>query len=105
VRARALLGIFDYDQRGLLDRTHVRFFTRRSIERELGRAGFRTVRSEVTGLPLDVLAKDRGKGKMLVSLADRMAVALRPTLFGYQFLYHCEMNPAPVLVDESPAPW
>ena len=73
-----------------------------SIERELHRAGFRTVRSEVTGLPLDVIAKDAGKGKKLVSLLDRMAVTMRPTLFGYQFLYHCEMSPAPVLVDESP---
>jgi 2-polyprenyl-3-methyl-5-hydroxy-6-metoxy-1,4-benzoquinol methylase len=105
VRARTLLGIFDYDQRGLLDRTHIRFFTRRSIERELRRAGFRTVRSEVTGLPLDVIARDRGKGKKLVSLLDRMAVSMRPTLFGYQFLYHCEMSPAPVLVDESPTAW
>jgi 2-polyprenyl-3-methyl-5-hydroxy-6-metoxy-1,4-benzoquinol methylase len=105
VRARALLGIFDYDQRGLLDRTHIRFFTRRSIERELRRAGFRTVRSEVTGLPLDVIANDRGKGRALVSLLDRVVVAMRPTLFGYQFLYHCEMSPAPVLIDESPTAW
>jgi hypothetical protein len=34
-----------------------------------------------------------------------MAVSMRPTLFGYQFLYHCEMSPAPVLVDESPTAW
>ncbi|HXR14194.1 MAG TPA: bifunctional glycosyltransferase/class I SAM-dependent methyltransferase [Solirubrobacteraceae bacterium] len=104
VRTRAVLGIFDYDQRGLLDRTHVRFFTRRSIERELARAGFTTVRKQVTGLPLEVIARDGGKGRTLLRLLDRAVVALRPTLFGYQFLYHCEMNPAPV-IDESLTPW
>ena len=32
-RVRVAAGRFDYDQRGLLDRGHVRFFTRRSFER------------------------------------------------------------------------
>ncbi|MGA2471195.1 MAG: bifunctional glycosyltransferase/class I SAM-dependent methyltransferase [Solirubrobacteraceae bacterium] len=101
VRVRALLGIFDYDQRGLLDRTHVRFFTRRSIERELHAAGLRTVRAHVTGLPLDVLARGGRPGKRAVSVLDRAAVALFPTLFGYQLLYQCETSPAPVLIDPA----
>jgi glycosyltransferase involved in cell wall biosynthesis/ubiquinone/menaquinone biosynthesis C-methylase UbiE len=103
VRARALLGIFDYDQRGLLDRTHVRFFTRRSIQRELRQAGFKTVRTHVTGLPLEVLSRGTGGlGGGAVRLLDRAAVAIRPTLFGYQLLYHCETSAAPVLIDEPP---
>jgi 2-polyprenyl-3-methyl-5-hydroxy-6-metoxy-1,4-benzoquinol methylase len=102
VRARALLGIFDYDQRGLLDRTHVRFFTRRSIERELRDAGLKTVRKHVTGLPLDVLAEGRPRpGKRTIGVLDRAAVALFPTLFGYQLLYQCETSPAPLLIDSS----
>ncbi len=32
-RGRIVAGRFDYDQRGPLDRGHVRFFTKRSIER------------------------------------------------------------------------
>jgi 2-polyprenyl-3-methyl-5-hydroxy-6-metoxy-1,4-benzoquinol methylase len=104
VRARSLLGIFDYDQRGLLDRTHVRFFTRRSIERELQGAGFNTVRTEVTGLPLDVIVRDGRRATGLLRRLDRAAVSMRPTLFGYQFLYHCEIAPTPV-IDESPPAW
>jgi glycosyltransferase involved in cell wall biosynthesis len=101
VRARAVLGILDYDQRGLLDRTHVRFFTRRSIERELRQAGFKIVRMQVTGLPLDVLGRNGRKAKSVVRVLDRAAVVIRPTLFGYQFVYHCEISSTPVVVDES----
>ncbi len=104
VRARALLGIFDYDQRGLLDRSHVRFFTQRSIERELHQAGFTTVRRHCTGLPLDVLTPGSGTARRVVGMLDRAAVALRPQLFAYQFLYHCETSPAPTVIDESPNP-
>jgi len=100
VRGRALLGIFDYDQRGLLDRTHVRFFTRRSLERELRQAGFRTVRTQVTGLPFDVLARNGGRLAKVAKLVDRAAVTTRPTLFGYQFVYQCDASPEPVVIDE-----
>ena len=101
VRARALLGIFDYDQRGLLDSTHVRFFTRRSIERMLRRTGFNIVRRETTGLPLEVVRGEGGKGTGVIDMLDRATVAIRPTLFGYQFAYHCELSPAPSPSDES----
>jgi SAM-dependent methyltransferase len=93
VRARALLGTFDYDDRGLLDRTHVRFFTRRSIERELRKAHFRVVRSRVTGLPFEVFSRDGASGATLAKTLDRAAATVRPTLFGYQFIYLCEAPP------------
>jgi hypothetical protein len=51
-RGRTALGRFDYDQRGLLDNGHVRFFMRRGLRD----AGFSIVRQKATGLPLDVLA-------------------------------------------------
>ncbi len=38
-RGRVALGQFDYDQRGILDATHVRFFTRRSFLRMARAAG------------------------------------------------------------------
>jgi glycosyltransferase involved in cell wall biosynthesis len=93
-RGRTALGLFDYDQRGILDCGHVRFFTRRGILRRLRAAGFETVRHETTGLPLEALTT-RGGG-MLRSLgaADRLAVSMYPTLFGYQFVCQCEVDPA-----------
>ena len=50
-RFRSTLGMFDYDQRGILDSTHLRFFTRRSIRKLIERQGFAIRRIEPVGLP------------------------------------------------------
>jgi len=41
VRLRLLLGRFDYEDTGVLDRTHLRFFTRRTMDALLRDAGLR----------------------------------------------------------------
>jgi glycosyltransferase involved in cell wall biosynthesis len=90
-RGRTALGLFDYDQRGILDRGHVRFFTRRGLLRRLRAAGFAIVRNQATGLPLDVLTARDGAVARALRAADRLAVGMRPTLFGYQFVCQCEV--------------
>lgn len=92
-RARTVLGLFDYDQRGLLDNGHVRFFTRRGLLRRLRDAGFKVVHQETTGLPLDVLTPGgEGLTRRVLRVADRFLVTLRPTLFGYQFIWMSERS-------------
>ena len=93
-RGKVALGRFDYDQRGPLDHTHVRFFTRRTFERLVNACGLVIAERDVVGSPVDVL--DRG-GESFVSKAargaarvDRAATAAWPTMFGYQFLYRLE---------------
>jgi 2-polyprenyl-3-methyl-5-hydroxy-6-metoxy-1,4-benzoquinol methylase len=101
-RGRTALGLFDYDQRGILDHGHVRFFTRRSFERLTQRAGLTPLRRHVTGLPLDALTSSpQGAATRVVRAADRLAVALRPTLFGYQLIYHFELTAATAVVDAA----
>jgi glycosyltransferase involved in cell wall biosynthesis len=92
-RARAAAGLFDYDQRGILDGTHVRFFTRRSFTRIVESAGFEIRRSSVTGLPLEVLLEGSTGARRLLRVADRVALKIRPTLFAYQFLFHLQLPP------------
>ncbi len=91
-RTRVALGMFDYDQRGPLDRGHVRFFTRRSFERLVGSVGLGIVRRETTGTPFDIVTPpgaaapiERAVG--VAGVVDRQAVRAWPTMFGYQFLY------------------
>jgi 2-polyprenyl-3-methyl-5-hydroxy-6-metoxy-1,4-benzoquinol methylase len=93
VRGRTALGLFDYDQRGILDSGHVRFFTRRGLLRMLQAAGYAVVRHQTTGLPLDALTGTDGTLKRAMRMADRLAIGIRPTLFGYQFIYQCEARP------------
>jgi 2-polyprenyl-3-methyl-5-hydroxy-6-metoxy-1,4-benzoquinol methylase len=95
-RVRTALGLFDYDQRGIFDNDHVRFFTRNSFLRRLRAAGFLVVRHEATCLPLDVLTHSDGVMVRTARAVDRLAVSARPTLFGYQFVCQCEVRPTPV---------
>lgn len=86
-RLRTMFGVFDYDQRGILDKTHVRFFTRRSLLRMVKKNGFQVTNMQVTGLPIDVLGSGVGAVlRRVVVAVDRLFVRLRPTLFGYQFV-------------------
>src|SRR5207302_7550513 len=95
-RTRTALGLFDYDQKGILYSAHVRFFTRRSFLRRLRSAGFSVVRHEATRIPLETLSRGGGLLGRLLSAIDRFFVHLRPTLFGYQFVAQCAPPPQPV---------
>jgi methionine biosynthesis protein MetW len=104
-RLRVAAGRFDYDRRGILDHTHVRFFTRRSFERLVGERGWAITRRSYTGLPVEVTARGGaprsseadGMLRRWALRADAAAVRARPTLFAYQFLYELEpAQPAPV---------
>ena len=93
-RGKVALGRFDYDQRGPLDHTHVRFFTRRTFERLVNACGLVITERDVVGSPVDVL--DRGGESFASRVArgaarvDRAATTAWPTMFGYQFLYRLE---------------
>ncbi len=95
-RARVAFGRFDYDRRGILDRDHIRFFTRRSFERLARSTGFTVRRREVVGLPLEITrrggpgATDAAGVSGVARALDRVGMALAPTLFGYQYLFELE---------------
>ena len=77
--------MFDYDQRGILDTTHLRFFTRRSIRKLLERHDYSILRLEAVGLPLDAIGLE-GQKAHWVRLIDNLFSSLWPTMFGYQFI-------------------
>jgi SAM-dependent methyltransferase len=98
-RSRVILGAFDYDRRGILDKRSVRFYTRSSFERLAESVGFGVARREALGLPVEVIRRggrrtgDRAARRPgAASRWGSLGVALRPTLFAYQFLY--ELVPA-----------
>ena len=52
VRLALLKGSFEYEEAGLLDETHVRFFTARSVEGLFAEAGYRIEQIERTTVPV-----------------------------------------------------
>jgi glycosyltransferase involved in cell wall biosynthesis len=97
-RLRFASGRFDYDRRGILDATHLRFFNARTFARLAEESGYRVVQAVPTGLPLEVADRggdpdrDEGLGRRAVRAADRLSVDAWPNLFAYQWVF--ELQPA-----------
>ena len=88
VRAALLSGRFPYSDRGLLDRTHLRFFTRRSAINLVAECGFRVERVTATAMPVELAWPlfTRLPLRPLSRALTLAAARLWPTLFGYQFV-------------------
>jgi SAM-dependent methyltransferase len=89
-RGRIALGRFDYDQRGPLDRGHIRFFTRDMIEDLIVSSGLHIQERRTVGTPFDTLAGPRASRARAVRAAtrtDEVMTRVWPRMFGYQFLY------------------
>jgi glycosyltransferase involved in cell wall biosynthesis len=118
-RIRIGAGQFDYDQRGSLDKSHVRLFSKRAMLRLTTRSGWWIRDQKNYGVPFDVLPGRSPKGgrvrnapRWLRSL-DRILVSKWPSLFSYSFLYVLESasprfasratstNPEPSKVDSG----
>ncbi|HWP04536.1 MAG TPA: bifunctional glycosyltransferase/class I SAM-dependent methyltransferase [Polyangiaceae bacterium] len=99
-RLMLLLGQFNYGKAGILDATHTRLFTFRSISRLLLDSGFRI--TEVKGVPAP-FPKVLGEGllgKTAVAL-NELAIRLSKTLFSYQILIEAEGTPTPEFLVED----
>ncbi|MDQ1730122.1 MAG: hypothetical protein QOK10_281 [Pseudonocardiales bacterium] len=86
-RIRVLTGSFGYDRRGILDNTHLRFFTRSTLRRTVKAAAFDILQEVSTGLPLGTVAgPGTSPALRAVRRVDDLLVRARPTLFGYQHI-------------------
>jgi 2-polyprenyl-3-methyl-5-hydroxy-6-metoxy-1,4-benzoquinol methylase len=89
VRLALLFGRFEYTERGILDRTHVRFYTSRSAREMIERAGYEIVAQKVTVMPLELVLGLRPDGWPMQAIGRTLAAFTRifPRLLGYQLLY------------------
>jgi 2-polyprenyl-3-methyl-5-hydroxy-6-metoxy-1,4-benzoquinol methylase len=55
VRLGLLFGIFEYRDRGILDHTHLRFYTVKTIRREIESAGFRILETRGSSVPIRLI--------------------------------------------------
>jgi len=89
VRLALLFGRFQYTERGILDRTHVRFFTSRTARAMIEGAGYEIVSEKFTVMPLELVLGLRPDGWPMRIIGSTLAVFTRifPRLLGYQLLY------------------
>jgi 2-polyprenyl-3-methyl-5-hydroxy-6-metoxy-1,4-benzoquinol methylase len=97
VRLQLLAGRFQYTERGILDRTHLRFFTRRTARALLTGSGLRIVRTRTTPVPLSLLLNGRAPSAVFDALQHAVggATMLWPTLLGFQFVFEARYDEHP----------
>lgn len=92
VRAMLLFGSFPRMERGILDKTHLQFFTRDTADQMLRQAGLKVLSARATGIPIDEVWR-RGEKRAAFRAAVRLqhlALDLAPRLFGMQWVFVAE---------------
>jgi 2-polyprenyl-3-methyl-5-hydroxy-6-metoxy-1,4-benzoquinol methylase len=98
IRLMLLLGRFDYSERGILDKTHLRFFTKKTARRLLESNGYSIVEEAETVIPLELVLGWPPENLIMRALNRVLAMAtwMFPGLFGYQVMFVArEAVPAP----------
>ena len=103
VRLSLLAGRFEYSDRGILDRTHLRFFTRRTLLELLEGTGLVVERVVSTPVPLALVVPERMHGRWLDALHAMSAAASRswPGGLAYQFVAVCRLGPTALTLPDA----
>lgn len=91
-RLMLLLGQFNYGKAGILDMTHTRLFTFRTLRRLLADEGFRIRRLEGVPAPFPKVLGNGWLGKAAIR-ANLALIALSRSLFSYQIYVEAESTP------------
>jgi len=89
IRLALLFGHFRYTDRGILDRSHLSFYTLSSARRLLEESGFRVAAAEPTAMPYELALPllSRTPWSAPARAFAQATAGVWPTLFGYQFVF------------------
>ncbi|MDP1728725.1 MAG: class I SAM-dependent methyltransferase [archaeon] len=86
-RLKILFGNFDYEEIGIFDKTHLRFFTRKSFKELIKNTGYKIEKLEYT--PIPIYLKFPNIPKLFLNPIYYLLYILAicwPTMFAYQFV-------------------
>jgi 2-polyprenyl-3-methyl-5-hydroxy-6-metoxy-1,4-benzoquinol methylase len=89
VRLMLLFGRFTYAERGILDRTHLRFFTRKTARQFLEEHGFGIVEERTTVMPLEIVLGLANENWIMKAINRTLLLltGIFPGLLGYQCMF------------------
>jgi 2-polyprenyl-3-methyl-5-hydroxy-6-metoxy-1,4-benzoquinol methylase len=92
VRLNLLFGRFNYSRVGILDESHLRFFTLHTMKHMADEAGLDVISVKATPIPLPLILPSTSRGRSLsfLHMFNWGLTKLRSTLFGYQFILVCQ---------------
>jgi 2-polyprenyl-3-methyl-5-hydroxy-6-metoxy-1,4-benzoquinol methylase len=95
VRLMLLLGRFDYASRGILDKTHMRFYTRKTARSLLEENGYQIVEQKMTVIPVELVPAFAVSSVLVKALNAclRFFTPLLPGLLGYQIVLVARARP------------
>lgn len=94
MRAQMALGKFEYANKGIMDRGHLRFFTKKTARRLFDDAGLEVVSERSTPIPWEnVIPETLGKfTRDKVEKADYLMTRFWPNMFAYQNVFELRLR-------------
>ncbi len=86
-RLKLLFGNFDYEEKGIFDKTHLRFFTIKSFNKLIREAGYSVIKFDSTPIPIYLSFPNVSKSLLkpfyyLLNILNK----LYPRMFAYQLI-------------------
>ena len=95
-RLNILLGRFPQDDKGLFDRTHIRFYMWDGWQLLFAKAGFHFVSVQSSAIPVALVAPPQWSRSLLIRAAESVSYGMArlwKTLFAYQFVVSAKSLP------------
>ncbi|MEA5471673.1 bifunctional glycosyltransferase/class I SAM-dependent methyltransferase [Spirulina sp. 06S082] len=86
IRLFLLIGRWNYTERGILDKTHYRFYTRHTVRHLLENNGYKVVKEMMSVMPIELVLGLSANNPLMVIMNRLLAVLTKfmPELLGYQ---------------------
>ncbi len=82
IRVNLLFGNFDYQDQGILDKTHLRFYTKKTLKKMVKKSGYKIVKFDIApSLPLPMSIQNKISPNLRYKIAKQFE-----SLFSMQFI-------------------